>query len=171
MVQCVENRVRASFLEVISLAKIYINQDHNLYISLFFMPVEQNKVPDQELSTINIDCLTISYNNEFKQMLSKLTSTPNCSGYLKLGVILVICEIRKRRLVYFYNINQHMMQNTQFLQLSMLKINNVYWSNEIANYIILFNLVKPEINEVFILSFEKLKKHFVHLLNLMSRKT
>lgn len=64
-----------------------------------------------------------------------------------------------------------MIQNTQFLQLSMLKINNVYWSNEIANYIILFNLVKPKINEVFILSFEKLKKHFVDLLNLMSRKT
>ena len=64
-----------------------------------------------------------------------------------------------------------MIQNTQFLQLSMLKINNVYWSNEIANYIILFNLVKPKINEVFILSYEKLKKHFVDLLNLMSRKT
>ena len=70
------------------------------------------------LSTTDINRLNISYNNGLEQILSVPTSTPNCSAYLELGVILTIYEIKKRRLDYFYNFiqnNKHMVQNIKFL--------------------------------------------------------
>ena len=42
----------------------------------------------------------------------------------------------------------------------MLKRNNACWLNEILDDIILFNLVKSNISEIFILSFQEWKKTF-----------
>ena len=69
--------------------------------------------------------------------------------------------MKPRNGVYFYNFiqsNQHMIQNIKFLQLSMLKRNNAFWLNEIIDDIIFFNLVRSNISEIFILSFEEWKK-------------
>ena len=69
--------------------------------------------------------------------------------------------MKSRNGVYFYNFiqsNQHMIQNIKFLQLSMLKRNNAFWLNEIIDDIIFFNLVRSNISEIFILSFEEWKK-------------
>lgn len=94
-------------------------------------------------------------------MLSLPTSTPNCCVYLEFGVISIIYEMKKQRLVYFHNFiknNQHMIQNIELLQSSMLKRNNACQLNEIFDDIILFDLVKSNISEIFILHFEQWKK-------------
>ena len=80
LAQCVRSKACASFSEIISLVKTIINQ-HHLYISLVmlvFKSVVQNKVLYEcqswsNLSTTDINCLSISYNNEFKQILSAPT--------------------------------------------------------------------------------------------------
>ena len=51
-----------------------------------------------------------------------------------------------------------MIQNIEFLRSSMLKRNNACQLNETVDDIILFNLVKSNINEIFILHFEQWKK-------------